>query len=254
MKNDIFYYLVKLSNDDLNSIDSILSKYFIKNFSHADKFNIYDISEECNVSRASVRRFCQKIGFKNFADMKNFIKKYDLSKVNKGYEDSKYRENLTKQIMAITSELDSRMDTDEVSKICNAISEADKFYLLVPSIENYISRNLKIGLAQCGKIIYSIENLQNEMNEITKKDVVLVISVAGNYASYISDVIYNINAQTILLTANRIDDFESVFSKVYYLSHLDQTFNAEVYRQYAIPYFINIIINHYKKVNWHQEK
>ena len=56
----------------------VIAKYLLSNFSNINQINIYDAAEECAVSRASIRRFNQDIGFENFWNLKQEKLEYEF--------------------------------------------------------------------------------------------------------------------------------------------------------------------------------
>ena len=56
----------------------VIAKYLLSNFSNINQINIYDAAEECAVSRASIRRFSQDIGFENFRNLKQEKLEYEF--------------------------------------------------------------------------------------------------------------------------------------------------------------------------------
>src|SRR5699024_2702227 len=80
-----FLLLLRMFNESpLYSTEKILSEYFLKRFNNIKNINIYDVSSECNVSRATVRRFFLKLDHDSFLDFKNeFTIPYDISMFEK---------------------------------------------------------------------------------------------------------------------------------------------------------------------------
>lgn len=81
-----FLLLLRLYNESEDySTEKILSKYFFKRFNHIKDINIHDVSIECNVSRATIRRFFSKLDYDSFLNFKNeFTIPYDASMFTKG--------------------------------------------------------------------------------------------------------------------------------------------------------------------------
>src|SRR5699024_4050638 len=101
--NLLYSLNAKLDKNNIGSINFILSKYFIQNLYLIPESNIYQIAEDCNVSRASIRRFSKSLGFENFAHMKRLIRNH--SPQNEIISDKNYRELLTGNLIRIANEL-----------------------------------------------------------------------------------------------------------------------------------------------------
>lgn len=48
----------------------ILAEYFLEHYHELSRLNIYDVAADCFVSRSSIRRFCQAIGYENSSRLK----------------------------------------------------------------------------------------------------------------------------------------------------------------------------------------
>lgn len=244
---DIFYTLNRFINDTSDSIDSILAKYFIDNYYNAENFNIYNIAAECNVSRASIRRFAEKIGYKNFQNLKKEMILYSdkpqrLNKIN-------YRKQLTSTIVSMTEELNRRMDTNQVSVICQKIKEAKHFYVICFGASLSAVKDFQVRLAAQGKLsklIYNEEDVQFLRENATKEDLLLIISISGRSALVCQDMFNELNMQKMLVTVDRIDDFSENYDDVYFLSHLDHSHDPSMYRKYGLSYFLDILANEYE--------
>ncbi|MBP2058092.1 DNA-binding MurR/RpiR family transcriptional regulator [Lactobacillus colini] len=244
---DIFYILNRFINDTSDSIDSILAKYFIDNYYDAKNFNIYNIAAECNVSRASIRRFAEKIGYKNFQNLKKEMilyskKPQNLNKIN-------YRKQLTNTIVSMTEELNQRMDTNQVSVICRKIKEAVHFYIICFGASLSAVKDFQVRLSAQGKIfklVHNREDIQALKEIVTKEDLLIVISISGRSALAYQDMFKKLDMLKMLVTVDRIDDFSDDYDDVYFLSHLDHSHDPSMYRKYGLNYFLDILANEYE--------
>lgn len=64
--------LIEIVNNNMeeDAATSVLARYFLVNFNRLPELNIYDVAENCFVTRSSVRRFCQSLGFDNYKELK----------------------------------------------------------------------------------------------------------------------------------------------------------------------------------------
>ncbi len=71
MKDDVYYRLNEVVNlAPTDSLDYFIAKQMLRNFENTIGLNIEVVAEICHTSTASISRFCQKIGYANFRDMK----------------------------------------------------------------------------------------------------------------------------------------------------------------------------------------
>lgn len=249
MNNGLYNLLYKLSNElDTNnpaSINFVLSEYLLNNFARIPVLSIYDIAEECNVSRSTIRRFAKQMGFENFAVFKKLVKQH--FQPAETIPDKNYRETLTNNLINVARELDERMDTHEVDVICNRIRQANKVYIFTPEPSISSARDFQVNLVGKGNLSYVVTDFSSDnpiIRNISAQDYVLTLSVSGMFARIIDPVMNECQCIHDLITANRIWDYESSYSHVYYMSHLDHAKNPEIYRSYGLHYFLDIIQNH----------
>lgn len=245
-KYNLLYALDRNVNDSYNSVDKVLSEYFISNWDKANNFNIYEIAVECNVSRASIRRFAEKIGYGNFRNLKRMMimNKQKTSRIAK----ENYRKMLTESIVSITEELDERMNSDQVKIICDKIKNSKNFYIFSSGQSFSAVKDFQVRFAEYGKIaklIYRQEDLKFLVENTNEEDLVLIISITGKLAVTSQKILKDLKCKKILVTVNRLIDFTPYFTKCYFLSHLDHSTNANMYRKYGLNYFLDILANEY---------
>lgn len=246
--NLLYSLNLKLDKNDIGSIDFILSKYFIQNLYQIPESNIYQIAEDCNVSRASIRRFSKSLGFDNFAHMKNLVRNH--SPKNEIISDKNYRELLTGNLIRIAKELDERMDTHEIDVICNRIKDSNNLFIFASKTSMSNAKDFQIELASKGKLSYIISDVvvdKQMLNNIKKNDYIITLSITGLFAKFIKDTFDPFECANDLITVNRIEDYSDFYSNVYYMSHLDHSKNPDIYRAYGLHYFLDIIQNHFFK-------
>jgi len=251
MNNNLYGILYslnsKLDNNDIGSIEFTLAQFFITNFKNIPDENIYQIAEDCNVSRASIRRFSKSLGFENFANMKESVKKYLSPKTS--IPDKNYRELLTGNLIMIANELDERMNTHEIDVICNRIRNSHRLFIFVSKASISSAKDFQIELANKGKISYIISEIspnQSIIKEISKDDYIITLSISGVFAKNVIKSNSIFDCTNDLITINRISDFSNYFTHVYYMSHLDHSNSPDIYRAYGLRYFLDIIQNHFE--------
>lgn len=244
-KYNLLYVLNRLVNDENTDVNATLARYFITNFYKAKDFNIYDIATECDVSRSSIRRFAKELGYVNFWTLKRLMIEEGKQPIR--IPNDKYREDLTNNIDSIIGELNERMNTDQVAVICDWIRSAENFYIVCSGGTLSAIKDFQVNLASKGKlsqIIYNEESIKYLSKNIGKKDKILVISISGVAANRFLDMFDNDIAPKMLITANRVTNFDN-FQKVYYMSHLDHSKDPVFYRKYGLSYLLDILANCY---------
>lgn len=240
-----------INENNKESPNYVLAHYFLEHYHKLSELNIYDISAECFVSRASVRRFCKSIGYENFLDLKTAFKEYDdkYSYYMKHSNRENYRESLTREINEMIVELDKRMNVDEVDKIAERIYKSKSVVFLTAGAAMSIVQEFQQSMIFHGKIINLVSDAYTDntlVNTLDKEDMVVTISAMGTFAMVSRDYISESNAYKVLITVNRNENFKDWYDKVYHLSSVDRSENGRsVYEKYGISYMFDIIYSVY---------
>ncbi len=59
-----------INHDAPTFLYTILARYFLEHFRNMSDLNVYNVADECLVSRSSIHRFCHRIGYQNIKEMK----------------------------------------------------------------------------------------------------------------------------------------------------------------------------------------
>lgn len=239
--------------NDNNQEDSsyILANYFLENYHKLSELNIFDVAEECYVSRSSVRRFCKSIGYENFLELKKQFKEYDDQYdcyMNHSNRDN-YRERLTCEINEMIKELDVRMNIDEVDKIIKGIYESRYIVFLTSDTSTSIIQEFQKSMIFFGKVIRIISDMYTDkalISSLDERDMLFVISASGTFAKASRDYVENSKAKKILVTVNRSKEFKDWYDKIYHLSATDRSDDGRsVYGKYGITYMFDVIYSAY---------
>jgi len=247
--NSLFSVINENNEEDSNYI---LAHYFLEHYHKLSELNIYDVAADCFVSRSSVRRFCQSIGYENFLDLKTEFREYDDQYAFYMYHANRdnYRERLTDEINSMIKELNQRMNTEETNKIAERIHKSRYMVFLTSDASTSIIREFQQSMIFHGKIIHSISNTYTDNTLITKldeRDYIMTISATGTFADASKDFISQCSAYKALVTVNRDPGFQDWYDKVYHLSVNDLSEGKSVYGKYGINYMFDVIYSVYVK-------
>jgi len=237
--------------------NAVLALYFLEHYRELADLNIFDVAADCFVSRSSVRRFCQSIGYENFIDLKTEFREYDDQKAHfvQHFDQTNYRESLTKEINAMIIELDQRMNHAETEKIADRIHTSRFVVFLTSETSTSVIKTFQQAMVLYGKIIYLISDSYTEnslLSKLDQRDYLIVLSSTGVFAKACEDYIKPVKAYKALVTVNRDECFKSQYDKVYHLSAQDRSQNGNlVYGKYGINYMFDVIyatyVNKYTK-------
>jgi len=205
-----FRQLVRTHYDEFTPQEKTVANNFLEFPSHILEKNITNLAASFNVSRNSITRFCQRLGFDGYTELKYEFKKYLAST---HMIDSQKTSLLSNMTNAYQEKLDEMVSL-------NTFSDADIYHFAKKIITNPsikivgtgkslpVALQLKYHLQDLGiyaqflDYIYLSKDLDFAFNE---QDLVIVYSVSGK--SYATNAILqsaiNKNAHVIFITTAR---------------------------------------------------
>lgn len=257
-----FVTLLRIYNESpAYSTEKLLSKYFLGKFDNIRGINIQDVSNECHVSRATVRRFFIKIGFESFLDFKNeFTIPYDISMFKNELNRKEYIVEHINQIDEIQLFFKSNTNNilDNISALARDMYMAKNIYWLTSTSTTRMVEDMQmqfIGLKSVWTIILSKDEMQKVT--FTKDDILIVASASAVLAdSFISELSYT-ESPVYLVTLNK-EYNNNLYQNIIRLTNetlytgtkqlSDETIKKEVVsRKYSINLFFDILYYEYAK-------
>jgi DNA-binding MurR/RpiR family transcriptional regulator len=247
--NSLISIINEGSDDDTNVI---LAKYFLQNYNRLHELNVYDIAEECFVSRATVRRLSQSLGYTNFKDLKeqfdNFYNNYSFYRF--GIQTNIEGQSVATQLYEMAMECDRNLTSEVLDRAVTKIYQSNQIVFLTSDVYSNQSSEFQKAMILSGKIVRVISN-KFEDNLILKKlcseDLLIVISVTGFFASVSLDMVNSLDVHKILITTIHKPLYEKCYNEVWYLSSSDKSQKRSVYTIYALEYYLESIYAAYIK-------
>ena len=241
-----------LNEGEEDSSDAVIAKYLLQNFNHLQNLNIYDMAGECFVSRATIRRFAQRLGFDNFKILKNQFESFHdtYSFYRAGIYDNTENNTISEQILKMVNECDSFFTDEKIASIVNDIKKATTIVFLTSDIYSRQSSEFQKAMILNDKMVRIIsKKYENSelLHSLKSTDLLLVISVSGFFVNVILPYIKDNQAKTILLTTVHDLKYYDYFDEVWYLSKSAKTNNRSVYTVFATQYCLEKIFDAYMK-------
>lgn len=241
-----------LNEGEEDSSDAVIAKYLLQNFNHLQNLNIYDMADECFVSRATIRRFAQRLGFDNFKILKNQFESFHdtYSFYRAGIYDNTVNNTISEQILKMVNECDSFFTDEKIAGIVNDIKKANTIVFLTSDIYSRQSSEFQKAMILNDKMVRIIsKKYENSelLHSLKSTDLLLVISVSGFFVNVILPYIKDNQAKTILLTTVHDLKYYDYFDEVWYLSKSAKTNNRSVYTVFATQYCLEKIFDAYMK-------
>ena len=239
-----------VNNEPSNSPNSVLAQYFLENYDRLRELNIYMVADECFVSRSSIRRFCQNIGYDNFKDLKNDFKdfkyeyNYFMSLASKPY----YRNYFMQELDNVRADINALFSDEKLDYLATMIHDATEVVMI--SAYNSINTlaEFQRPMILSGRLIKIMnhEKLDSDLlYSMDKGSLVIVVSAMGHFAELVMELIGDLYAHTILLTTSYNPAFNNCFDEVFYLSQQDHTNQKSVNGKYGISVFFDLLYGFY---------
>lgn len=258
---DLFSILLSVVNDEhtANNTNRIIAEYLLKNLHRLHDLTIYDVAEECFVSRSSIHRFLRQIGFDQFSYLGKYIQ--DSYQHYQAYYDYVNRENF---IDKVKSKMNDMMDdisqlssTESVKELVELIHNHEKVYMLIANTSGSAATHFQEELLTIGKLIYVQTSSCASVHSLEKLEpdsLLITCSVTGNYAFAVSQNLNNVHAAKVLITLNHTDEFQNYYDKIVYMSghiYYGNTIHSnglrDVYTKYGLLFFLDIVYHEYVK-------
>lgn len=245
-----------VNENNENEAYFVLAKYLLEHFNELDHMSIYELSDTCYVSRSSVQRFIKYIGFNNFNELKfnarqtihhgqAYIDYADHSNFNQYFLST-----MKEMILDITNMLALQNMSDFVEKVHNS----KRIIILTADIGSSSARQFQQGMAYVGKLVRLVTDSTSNLSlleTLTPDDLLITVSVTGNFALSILNDIQNLSAQKALITINHSDKFFTIYDTIIYLSQKFESFDyitngfQNVYTRHGSGYFFDTLFHLY---------
>jgi len=258
-----FLLLLRLYNESpQHTTEKILSKYFLDRFDNIKNINIYDVSEECHVSRATVRRFFQKLDHESFLDFKNeFTIPYDISMFEKELEREHYINEHIDQISEIQSFFKNNNNhiLDKIKNLANAMYNANNIYWFTSTSTTRMVEDMQMQFLRFHCLWDIIINFEKRKDiDIQENDIVIIASSSAVFAHTIVNDLKTIHCPIYLVTLNTQYN-HCVFEDIIRLTdHMLYNFTDQissdtikrevVNRKYATNLFFDILYYEYASI------
>lgn len=178
-----------IKNEDHSSVNYIIASYIMENFEKLKHCSSTDLAKQCNVSKASISRFCRKIGLEDYFDLKLLINNYN----NKDILKEKYSFQSTNEdsageflqlLQSKIATMADNLDRNVLKQLVEDIDNHEDIYLLGSQQSMAIAAYLQTNLLSCKKLTNCLSNYLDQKDLLlnAKKDkLIIVFSATGAF-------------------------------------------------------------------------
>lgn len=169
--------LVNKNLAKLNPTDLIIWRYILNNKKACCHISIYDLADECNVSRTTILRFAKKISLDGFSDLKMMLK------IELGQSEDAPLVDITQSALNVLKQVGEEIAKQDFTRVNELIAGARRIFIYSSGYvqENVANEIMRLFL-NCDIVIYRIQG-PDEFSTIIKyakkNDLFIVISLSG---------------------------------------------------------------------------
>lgn len=117
-------FLNQIDPSDFSDNDRLILAYFMEHKNHLPYLSLSDICKDLYLSNATIVRFCQKLGFEGFNELK-FALRNELN----ASSDFSNSWQLLQHRTAVLKDFIDNIDSEKIRHICTQISESEFLYI-----------------------------------------------------------------------------------------------------------------------------
>ena len=233
-----------------DSMDSTLARYFLERFDRLAGLNVYDVAEECFTSRSGIRRFCQSIGLDNFSDLKSYAWEWSCHRrlFSRYADHDNYREYLMAALAEMDRTINEAVPQETLDRLAYLMSSSERIVILTSDFSSGAVRQFQQSMLYLHKVIDIVTDSTGDISQLetlTERDVLVVISEHGNYARAVRTALANSPVATVLVTVDSDTETMVSFAHAVRLSPAPATAGRTVFAQYGITYLFDLLYNRY---------
>ena len=169
--------LVNQNLDKLNPTDFIVWRYIYAHKKECCYISIYDIADNCNVSRTTVLRFAKKLGLDGFSDLKVMLK------MEVGQAREKPSIDIAEAGMNLCHQVGEEIAKQDFTRLNKLVYKAKRIFVYASGhVQKNVSSEISRLFINCNVLVYEIKG-PDEFNSILKtasnEDLFIIISLSG---------------------------------------------------------------------------
>lgn len=196
-----------LFTNNLSATDLKVANYINENINDLDSITIDYICEQLFISKSAITKYCQKIGYSGFRELKFEAKNFSNQEVNKSsiqdYQD-------------LVNKFFKRIGEDTYLEVANEILSTDKIIVFGQSqsyhASELLANKLRITASKNAVAVYDSQHLEIESNQ---KDCLVIIISASVSTNPVIEAILNMHKKQAKVMIISEDTNEKMSKFVY---------------------------------------
>lgn len=194
---------------DKLSTDFYIAKYLINNLDQFPNITSQEVADNTYTSKGSVTKFCKKIGYKNFFEMRHAVDYPDNSNLFEVSDEKSYHDNINefmKKSHDIDQIINKRFDFKQIERIADLLQHVKSVVIISPTFTFESANLLKEVLNQNGYNVFIINRatpFKIILEMIKEIELYIFISMTGGWLDNTDfDLLKNKKNQSIFITTD----------------------------------------------------
>ncbi|WP_086349554.1 MurR/RpiR family transcriptional regulator [Candidatus Enterococcus clewellii] len=188
MFNMVIILLATLNSEPVGTNDYRISRFILSNLKEIHGYNIAQLAKACYVSNSSISRFCRKIGFRDFNELKHqFFQWTDIGSTKFAYPGCKeealkdtYIDGIIENLLLLKQSIHAQ----ELQKLAEDILSFPKVAAFGSLHSQSVVLNLQTDLLTSGIVMDTRTRFQEQLEYIEEADdetLILLFSRGGSH-------------------------------------------------------------------------
>lgn len=217
METLIYNLLAYINNSLDKDINYHIAKSLLENFHKIEGFSLETAAEVCNVAPSTINRFCKRIGFKNFSNLRNSVNNYGASfeKNDIALSGDSFIAQLKENV-----EMIENIPREQIERIVKQISKSRRVVILGFEKHQIQALELQKKLLLAGKFCECSTNIFKQMDALdtlTEEDMIITISIQGYLLSedfLLFEKIKRTKGKKLLITFSKPQQHPELFDEI----------------------------------------
>lgn len=198
--------LIEIHKSEFTKVEEKIREYIVDNLGMISSYPIGDIAMKCKVSKSALLRFCQKCGYRGYAEFK-----YEVSRYLQGLTNTVSADQISNPLIDIykdaIGDLDQYINEFKLSDIVEIIQNAHKIKIYGVHETGLSAKYFSYRLANFGidsEAITEPNIFPEKSNLSTEKDlnIFLSLSMETNVIKEAIETSLNHDCHTVIMTQN----------------------------------------------------
>ncbi|MED4225303.1 hypothetical protein [Neobacillus cucumis] len=245
----LIYTLLAYINNSINKdINYYIAKSLLEHIHKIESFSLDSVAEACNVAPSTINRFCKRIGFKNFSNLRHSVSipmEVSLNEKTESELNTKaFFNNLNENI-----EIIENIPLSDFDRIVNQIHQSRRIVILGFEKNQIQAMELQKKLFLLGKLCECDTNLFKQidaLSDLSEEDMIITISIQGNILSNhfpITEKLKTAKGTKLLITFSSELHKLEIFHEILQCGKID---NSSV-SSYTLLRLFDVLIHRYQR-------